>query len=203
MPILKYIIFAATLVTAIVLKTSVGYVNEDLIHHFQGYILLPFLLSFIYHHQFIVSVVCELIITSQIISGVLLYPRNYIKIRKERLIKDLCAKLFNNNPIDHRVTLFKEVNYSYAVWRHIRCLCYHLIRPRYFFRFKLHLMAFPLPGNYLIVYIREGSYKTSRTMFRVEENEVKKCQGALAGINGFSMACLAVTEFFKVVGAGT
>jgi len=177
MPKVKYIIFALVLVTAIVLKTLIAYLDEDLILQWQGHPLIFNFLDFVYFNQFGVVLACELIPASQIILGVLLYPRHYIKKRKERLVKNLFSELFKNDISHHRVTLFKEVNYPYAIWRYVCSLFYHLFRPKYFFRFKVHLRSFPAPGNYLIVYIRQGSYRNSRTMFRVEDDDVKKCQG--------------------------
>jgi hypothetical protein len=58
-----------------------------------------------------------------------------------------------------------------------------LLRIKYWPKFILHLKKPPMPwDSYLHVYIREGSFAKSFTMFRVEEDNAVNCEGVVGRI---------------------
>lgn len=95
---------------------------------------------------------------------------------KNKLIKDIMQRvnteLLGGSLQQHRVTLFKEVNYFNALIRNYIALVYHLFHIN---RWKAKLYFRILPrGHYLVVSRRHGLHcERSSTMFRIDKNNVE------------------------------
>ncbi len=188
----KYIAIGIVFLLAAVVQGSLRYITPELISTFQNNPILINVLAGLSHNKFYTSVIASTIMASQLLLGIILYPRDYIKKRKTKILKRIHSNLFNDDT-NHRVTLFKEVGYIHALWEYVWTLFYHL-RPKYFFRFLLHLKKFPCPANYLIIDIREGRFKKSRTMFKVEENILGNCEGIVGMIRCQKAMSLCVSD---------
>jgi len=173
---IKYILIAIIFLVAALIEASLRYITPDLIASYQNHPFIKTVLEYLAKNAFATSLIARTIWVSQVILGILLYPRAYIRKINENIIGRIYSDLFGSDIKKHRITLFKEISYPRALWRHICAVCYHL-RPKYISRFIPHLLYFPFPGNYLMVDMREGVYKKSRTMFKVEENSVENCEG--------------------------
>ena len=178
---LKYIIIGIIFFAAALTEATLRYITPPLIDSFYNYPFFQKILEWLSANPFLTAAVARTIWVSQIIIGIFLYPRAYIREKKETIIKHIYSDLFGEDIRQHRVTLFKEICYPHALWRYLCAVCFHM-RPKYFRRFRLHISYFPCPGQYLIINVREGIYKRSRTMFRVEEDIEEKCQGIVGRI---------------------
>jgi hypothetical protein len=193
---LKYIIYGLIFFIALVINTALPYLNnEQLIESLFSHPVLQAIIGFINTNSFVIAVITKLILSIQVLLAIVLYPYKYINNKKRKILQRIYKNLFNDNIRNHRVTLFREVGYPRAFWRYICCLCFHFFRRQYFSRFLLHLKHPPIPGNnYLIVDTRCGSFKVSRTMFKVEENLVGNCEG-IVGVMRFEKGiCIQMAD---------
>jgi hypothetical protein len=88
----------------------------------------------------------------------------------------MIPELLGGDLEQHRITLFRETNYIVAFLRHY-CAFFTYLFSKEKWKCKLFL-NFPKRGRYLIIDIRFGlQYQKSLTMFRVEHNEQKFCDG--------------------------
>jgi len=182
MPQKRYITIGLIFVVAAIVNGGLRYIDPPLIDSLETIPLLPSLLSLFYNNKFLTAVIASLIMASQLVLGIFLYPFSYIRERQKRIIKRIFLNLFEGDIEHHRVTLFKEVKYHQAIRKHFCALWFHLIRPRFWFRFLLHLKHFPPTGNYLVIDVREGRFVKSCTMFKVEENLLNNCEGIVGWI---------------------
>lgn len=170
---LKYAIIGTVFFAAALTEATLRYITPPLIDSFYNYPLFQKILEWLSANPFLTAAIARTIWVSQVIIGIFMYPRAYIREKKETIIKHIYSDLFGKDIRQHRVTLFKEICYPHALWRYLCAICFHM-RPKYFRRFLLHISNFPCPGQYLIINVREGIYKRSRTMFRVEEDIEEK-----------------------------
>ncbi len=102
-------------------------------------------------------------------------PRREKKKFIQNILKRINGECFSSDLENHRVTLFKEIGWLHAILRNYYYLFYHLIL--YWSKCKFYL-AWPRRGRYLMIYLRCGlHFEKSSTMFRVELNEKKNCDG--------------------------
>lgn len=111
-----------------------------------------------------------------------LFTRKAKNRLKKRFIERIHEELLDGQAATHRVTLFREIGYIPALLRNYCSLFRHLFSKNRW-RSIFYLLP-PQYGNYLIVDTRCGHpfQQISSTMFRVETNEAKHCEGIVGYI---------------------
>lgn len=185
---MRNILFFIIISGCFIINNCLRYLTNDYIKSIQSP-LFKFILEFLLKNRLGVSAVIGFILALSAYSGIILEPRREKSRIRERIVRRINAELFEQDLKQHRITLYTEVGYLRAWIHHIYSALYHLIR--YPKKFSLYLHWLPV-GKYLIIDKRAGlQYPKSTTMFRVEENEERKCQGVI-GVIRFQKAAVLV-----------
>lgn len=122
-----------------------------------------------------------------------LFTRKERNRLKKKFIDRIHSELLDGKADMHRVTLFREISYKKALVRNYISLFQHLFSNNRW-RWKLYVLP-PKPGRYLAVDLRCGRpyQKNSSTMFYVETNEEKDCEG-IAGYIRFKTCKASITD---------
>lgn len=107
---------------------------------------------------------------------------------KKQILERMIPELLGGDLLQHRITLFREIDYPRAfVFHYWGLICQVVFGTG---KWKLYL-KWPPRGRYLVVNQRCGlQYKRSHVMFRVEENEPQNCDGIAAYIRFNQASCL-------------
>jgi len=149
-------------------------------------LLVKDLLSFISQYTFWIVFLLAFYIFCYSLWPKCLAPRRKKKKFIQKLLSRINEEIFDKDLENHRITLFKEISWVYAIIRNYYYLFYHLIL--FGSKWKIYL-RWPKRGRYIKVYLRCGiNFHKSSTMFRVEENEKSNCTGVAGYIRYKHMA---------------
>jgi hypothetical protein len=185
----NYILLSLTVI-GLIIKDILKFCTPEYIYSIQN----PFwklFLGFVAVYQIQITITltaCLALISGK---GHILEPRNKINKIKKGIVERVNLELFNNDLKNNRVTLFKEIGYFRACYHHFIAAAYHLFEcPE---KFLLYCRWLPR-GRYLIVDTRVGlECPKSTTMFRVEANIEKKCEGVVGFIR-YSKSLAVITD---------
>lgn len=171
---------------AIAVLSLIKEVSQDLISQYNSNIALRNILTFIYQQRFSIVFLCIAYTLFYSIVLKWLTPEKGKKELVHNILTRMNSELLGGDQHIHRITLFKEVSYPKALYKNYKAFLYHLVRVP---NKAIWYIKPPKIGNYLGIYMRCGTqYKKSSTMFRVEENDPRKCNGVATYIRYCKMA---------------